>query len=364
MTAGNHNPSPAVIQRATELITKAANHPQRFCLLAGATLASNSADKALDRAAASYCVSKAWAEPDISKYEFILTWAGIEYSQYLKRFERENAVDKATIEILEIAEDHEWKFVWMPENKVVQFPQQRLGAEGGNQELYNEAALRMFHEKKMLTHLQDNWYRVTDKGRQKLFQHQGSELACLDNRVSEKDELPDERSQTVESSQKKYQVFVSSTFEDLEAERLAVYDTLLRNNCIPAGMEMFSAGNADAWEVIKKCIDCCDYFLVIIAHRYGSISASDDMSFTEKEYRYAISQQIPVAALIIDSKAMWPGNFIDKKNVAKLEDFKKLAKEKYIRHWSDINSLAKEASFAINGLKETNSRAGWVRGQS
>jgi hypothetical protein len=40
-------------------------------------------------------------------------------------------------------------------------------------------------------------------------------------------------------SEKKYQVFVSSTFTDLEDERNKVLRSLLDLNCIPAGMEFF-----------------------------------------------------------------------------------------------------------------------------
>lgn len=40
---------------------------------------------------------------------------------------------------------------------------------------------------------------------------------------------------------KRYQVFVSSTIEDLKEERLKVLNALLKISCIPAGMEYFSA---------------------------------------------------------------------------------------------------------------------------
>ena len=36
-------------------------------------------------------------------------------------------------------------------------------------------------------------------------------------------------------------------------------------------------------------IDECDYYVVILAGRYGSVDA-DGISFTEKEYRYALDQ--------------------------------------------------------------------------
>lgn len=37
--------------------------------------------------------------------------------------------------------------------------------------------------------------------------------------------------------EKKYQVFISSTYEDLKDERLGVIASLLTANCIPVGME-------------------------------------------------------------------------------------------------------------------------------
>jgi len=41
--------------------------------------------------------------------------------------------------------------------------------------------------------------------------------------------------------EKRYQVFVSSTFEDLREERAEVMRVLLQLNCIPSGMELFPA---------------------------------------------------------------------------------------------------------------------------
>lgn len=38
---------------------------------------------------------------------------------------------------------------------------------------------------------------------------------------------------------KRFQVFVSSTYEDLQEERREVMQALLELDCIPAGMELF-----------------------------------------------------------------------------------------------------------------------------
>ena len=65
--------------------------------------------------------------------------------------------------------------------------------------------------------------------------------------------------------EKRYQVFVSSTFEDLKIERQEVMQALLELDCIPSGMELFPAADEDQWSLIKRVIDECDYYIVIIA---------------------------------------------------------------------------------------------------
>ena len=70
---------------------------------------------------------------------------------------------------------------------------------------------------------------------------------------------------------KKYQVFVSSTYVDLVPERQEIMNALLELDCIPAGMELFPAADEDQWSLIKGVIDECDYYIVVIGGRYGSL---------------------------------------------------------------------------------------------
>ena len=50
----------------------------------------------------------------------------------------------------------------------------------------------------------------------------------------------------------RYQVFVSSTYQDLQEERQEVMQALLELECIPAGMELFPAANQDQWTLITS----------------------------------------------------------------------------------------------------------------
>ncbi len=52
-------------------------------------------------------------------------------------------------------------------------------------------------------------------------------------------------------TEKRFQVFVSSTFQDLVEERREVIQALLELDCIPAGMELFPATNEDQWALIS-----------------------------------------------------------------------------------------------------------------
>ena len=96
---------------------------------------------------------------------------------------------------------------------------------------------------------------------------------------------------------RRFQVFVSSTFRDLQDERQQVIQALLELDCMPSGMELFPASDESKWALITRVIDDCDYYLVIIGGRYGSVDA-EGISFTEREYDYAVKVKIPVLAFL------------------------------------------------------------------
>jgi len=97
--------------------------------------------------------------------------------------------------------------------------------------------------------------------------------------------------------EKRFQVFVSSTYEDLQDERRGVLQALLELDCLPSGMELFPAANESQWNFIKRIIADCDYYVVILGGRYGSLSPSGT-GYTEMEYRYAEEIGIPTIAFL------------------------------------------------------------------
>ena len=69
----------------------------------------------------------------------------------------------------------------------------------------------------------------------------------------------------------RYQVFISSTYDDLKIERERVTWQVLKLRHIPVGMETFPAAPDRGWETIRRFIDTSDYYVIVLAGRYGSI---------------------------------------------------------------------------------------------
>lgn len=161
---------------------------------------------------------------------------------------------------------------------------------------------------------------------------------------------------------KRYQVFVSSTYEDLQEERQEVMQALLELDCMPAGMELFPAANEDQWTLIKKVIDECDYYIVILAGRYGSVGP-DGESYTEMEYKYALSKNKPIITFLHKDL----GSITQDKSETepqkrkKLEQFRELAKQKMCRFWTTSEELGSVVSRSMIKLMKSNPAVGWVR---
>lgn len=160
---------------------------------------------------------------------------------------------------------------------------------------------------------------------------------------------------------KKYQIFVSSTFEDLKEERNLVIKAILEMGHIPVGMEMFSAGDEQQWKLIQTQIDDCDYYIVISAFRYGSLDG--DTGYTEKEYDYALKVGIPVLGFVINEGVSWPASKIDKNasKVKKLKAFKSKIKGRLISYWEDKNDLYGKVSIALMKQFNTSPGIGWIK---
>lgn len=162
---------------------------------------------------------------------------------------------------------------------------------------------------------------------------------------------------------KRYQVFVSSTFKELEEERKHIIQTLMEMDCIPAGMELFPAADEEQWDFIKKVIDDCDYYLLLIGGRYGSLSP-EGIGYTEMEYDYAVSKGMKVIALVHGEPNNLPQIKCEKDTIlqTKLEEFrKKVCTGRLVKFWKNADQISGIVSLSLTKTIKTYPAIGWVR---
>jgi hypothetical protein len=164
---------------------------------------------------------------------------------------------------------------------------------------------------------------------------------------------------------KRYQVFVSSTYQDLIQERVEVIQALLELDCIPCGMEYFPAADETQWDFIKKLIDESDYYIVVIGGKYGSVD-ENGISYTQKEYEYALSKGIPTIGFLHKDPDSLAASKTEKESdkQIKLEHFKELVKKKLCKFWTSPQELGAVVSRSVSQAKKNYPRVGWVRADS
>ena len=162
---------------------------------------------------------------------------------------------------------------------------------------------------------------------------------------------------------KRYQVFISSTFKDLIEERQAILKAVLELDQMPAGMELFPASDDTAWRLICDVIDGSDYYVVVVGGRYGSLDEGG-IGFTEKEYDYAYQNDRPVIALLHKDPEKLPREQTetDAAAWAKLVAFRaKLESRHTCTYWANAGELKALAIVGLTAAMKRHPRIGWVR---
>ena len=133
---------------------------------------------------------------------------------------------------------------------------------------------------------------------------------------------------------KKYQIFVSSTYEDLKDERKCVIENILSISHLAVGMELFVASDDEQFDYIKKIIDNCDYYVLIIGGRYGSIHPVTQKSYTQMEFEYALNKGLPILVFPYENIEKLP---LDKRDtdITNIKNFISLASDnRMCRFWT------------------------------
>lgn len=160
-----------------------------------------------------------------------------------------------------------------------------------------------------------------------------------------------------------FRFFVSSTYKDLIKQRETTMQVLLRTNCLPAGMEFFPASNNETiWKIITDTIDTCDYYLLIVDNRYGTIGY-DGKSYTEMEYRYAVEKNMPRLVFLRSiEESLTDESSIDNENMKKFRHYLHEDQSAYKEYWKDAVEFASKLSQGITRIIANEPRAGWIRG--
>ena len=167
--------------------------------------------------------------------------------------------------------------------------------------------------------------------------------------------------------QKKLQVFISSTFSDLQLERQAAVAAILKSGHIPAGMELFTAGDKSQMDVIRRWIDESDVYMLVLGARYGSIESISNLSYTELEFDYAVSKEKPIFSVVIDesvvdSRVKEHGvSVIETDNKAKLIAFRKKVLSNISSFFKDAKDIKLAVYESLGDLSARDDLIGWVR---
>ncbi len=135
---------------------------------------------------------------------------------------------------------------------------------------------------------------------------------------------------------------------------------------IPSGMEAFPAADVEQFEYIKKIIDECDYYVLIVAGRYGSLDTTG-ISFTEKEYRYAVSQKRTVLAFIHNDLGNIPAGKtdLDSNLREKLKAFRsEIGTGRLVQFWTNREELRSKVIISLHKAMSEYPGVGWMRGNA
>ena len=171
---------------------------------------------------------------------------------------------------------------------------------------------------------------------------------------------------------RRLQVFVSSTYLDLKEERQAAVEAILEAKHIPAGMELFAAGNDSQLEVIKRWIDESDVYMLILGHRYGSIESESGKSYTQVEYEHAVATGKPVFAVVMtddwriakQATVKDPDSLTERENNKELKAFRTLVMGRMCKQPDDRKDIKIAVLQALAGFAHDKSLVGWVRGDA
>lgn len=161
----------------------------------------------------------------------------------------------------------------------------------------------------------------------------------------------------------KHEVFLSSTYADLIEARRKVISAILQSGCFVSSMEYFPATSEEQVEFLHHIIDECDFYLLIVGGAYGSLHSSG-VSFTEREFDYAVSKNKPVIAFLHRDPDTLPESAREADAVRRrlFEAFcEKVKANRIVGLWTNEDDLAAQVVLSLARQRRIHAGGGWVR---
>ena len=157
---------------------------------------------------------------------------------------------------------------------------------------------------------------------------------------------------------RRYQIFISSTFNDLKEERKLLTQTILRKGYYPAGMEWFPGIDEEQFEYIKQVIDDSDYCVLILGGLYGTVTY-DGKSYTEKEYDYALKKGKKIIPMVQQNPTIFETD--DDKKIKYTQFHKKVLDNRLVSFWDTHEELTSKFVTTLEFTTKKFPMPGWIR---
>jgi hypothetical protein len=144
------------------------------------------------------------------------------------------------------------------------------------------------------------------------------------------------------------QIYVSSTFSDLEPFRARVRDILRKRGHIDVAMELYGAEDKRPLDKCLEDVEKCDLYIGIFAWRYGYIPPEHEKSITELEFLNAVKYDKSRLLFLVADDAPWPGNLFERNKYQEVENLRKhISEDRIVSYFSNEDQLSTEVLEAI-----------------
>lgn len=164
--------------------------------------------------------------------------------------------------------------------------------------------------------------------------------------------------------EKRYQVFISTTYPDMQGARQALMPPLLDLGMLPMGMDPHSANGNDQMPLVQRLIDDSDYFVILLGGRYGGLSPLG-LSYPHREYIFAATKRKPVITFLHDQPSALPEEAREssREGQVRRDDFARLLESKTLCYrWRQERDLQQLVARVMPEVMRRHPADGWVKG--